>query len=44
MHSGLFGLAYFLGYAKQLMQINKFVEVVYENTAYEDTIFIIGNL
>jgi len=44
-------LAYFRAYAKQLMQINmplciiyKPVNVVYEKTVYEDTIFISKNL
>jgi len=29
---------------KLLCVVHKFVKVVYENTAYEDTIFIIENL
>jgi len=45
-----FGLAYFLAYAKQLTQIikllciiQKLVKVVYEKTAYEDTIIVSEN-
>jgi len=47
----LFGLAYFLAYVKQIMQINKLlcithklVKVVYEKIAYENTIFVNENL
>jgi len=43
---GPFGLAYFRAYIKQLMQINKFLCIIYkflrlfyEKTVYEDTIF-----
>jgi len=46
MSISLFGLTYFRAYAKQLMQINmslciiyKLVNVVYEKTVYEGTIF-----
>jgi len=44
-------LAYFLGYAKQHMQINKLLRVihklvkaVYGKTTYEDTTFVSENL
>jgi len=47
----LFGLTYFRAYAKQLIQINmsssiiyKLVNVVYEKTVYEGTIFVSENL
>jgi hypothetical protein len=48
---GPFGLAYFLAYPEQLMKINKLlciihklVKIVYEKTAYENTIFVSENL
>lgn len=48
---GPFVSAYFLAYAKQLMQINKLllvshmlVKAVYEKPTYEDTIFVNGRL
>jgi hypothetical protein len=47
---GPFGLAYFLAYAEQLTQIIKLLciiqnlaKVVYEKTAYEDTIIVSEN-